>query len=127
MLHDVELSDPTNYVISGPTTITPSVATPVDTSVTTVTLSSFSAGQEMLDGGSYEVTVSNVKDDSNNDIQGYPLNNEPFTGVGVAPQVDPDGNATDAYTVRIIYSEVVNAAALLPGSYDIDPPLTVDR
>jgi len=78
---DAGLTTITNYVFTGPTTLTTSTVTKIDSTTVDVVPT-----EEMRTGGSYTITVSNVTDaggkviDPDNDSQ-------TFAGAGVAPWV----------------------------------------
>lgn len=129
MTDDAALNLPGNYVFTETTgvPITASAVTPeavADPTYVDVTVN------EMTDGASYSVEVSNVVDAVGNPID--TANDEAvFTGVGIAPTITVTATALD--TIRVSFSEPVvdNAELVDPANYVITPgagawPITFD-
>jgi len=118
MKNNAALTTATNYSFSGgliAASVVRISATVVDVTV-----------NEMLQGGSYQVTVSNVEDLAGNTIAGPPDNQASFTGIGVAPQVLAAAIPVfgDPQSVYIDYTETVQVAdATDAANYGIAPSL----
>jgi hypothetical protein len=113
MLQNSALTDPTNYTFTGDTALTASNVVVVNDTTVDVTVN------EMLNSGSYTVTVQNVKSSSGSTIEAL-YDNANFTGMGVAPQVSSVA-ATDVYTVRVIFDSLMSNTGLTTiGNYEFN-------
>lgn len=116
MKADTELTKASNYVFSGPTSLSADTVSVVTSSSVDISLTT-----EMRDGGAYNVAVSNVRDAAENPL-GTP-DDADFTGLGVHPEL---GSASSAgpYEVVVVFSEAVKTVqATNPSNYDIEHEL----
>ncbi len=125
MMYDSELEKATNYTFSGPTTLDPAVSV-VAGNAGGKTHADVTISKEMFNGGSYDIIVANVSDTGGNPLAGAPNNQASFTGIGVAPQVDPAALPQTAFTVRVVFDEqVLNAGVGNEANYTILPALVI--
>jgi len=117
MKNDAALTNTANYAIAGPTSPSNVSVNRVSPTIVDLTLT------ELLQGGSYTVTVSNVVDVAENPID--PAHDDAsFTGIGVAPTVDPSATIVDSLSVYVDFSETVNpTGATNPANYAVVPSL----
>jgi hypothetical protein len=114
MANNAALISTANYIFAGVTTLTASAVTRIN--ATTVDVDTT---EEMRNGGSYTVTVSNVTDLGGNVID--PIHAQTsFTGVGVLPQV-ASASAIDATHIDVVFDEAMtnNAALVATTNYVI--------
>jgi len=112
MLNEPALRKPSNYSLNGPTSlyavnVTVMSSTEVRLTVTTTSLT----------GGSYTLTVNNVRDEARNVVDA--LNNTAvFAGIGPVPEIFGILTAPTNTSVRIIYNEpVLVSEATNPANY----------
>jgi hypothetical protein len=105
--------NPANYAFTGGL-----VASSVALIVGGPTVVEITITGEMLQGGPYEVEVTNVQNMSSQVVD--PLfDTATFSGIGVKPEVS-GAVAQDEYTVRVTFNEAMknNAALVTPGNYN---------
>ena len=123
MTYDSELEKASNYTFSGPTTLDPAISVTAG-NAGSKTHADVELSKEMKTGSTYQVEVNNVSDIGENPIAVPPSNQADFTGVGIAPQVNPAAIPMTQTTVRVVFDEqVLNAAAA--GNYSILPAISV--
>lgn len=120
MKNDADLIDPTHYIFTGPTVLSASLVTRIDSVTVDITVL-----EEMQNGGSYTVTVSSVKDEADNVID--PLHNSAtFLGLGTLPRVS-SGVALAFHTIEVIFTKAMKNDADLtnPANYIFTGPTSL--